>query len=104
RPSGEVGAQPAGLEYTFNTAALLTLKFEGEDIARADDLAFHAADLADALDPTNPIAHALDLHEDIDGTRDLRAQRSQRQVGRRHQDHVFEPEQRIAGRVRVDRR
>src|SRR5438270_170572 len=68
-----------------------------------NNIAFHAADLADALDPPNSIAHALDLHEDIDGTRNLRAQRSQRQIRRRHQDHVFEPEQRITGRVRVDR-
>ena len=82
--SSEIGAEPARLKRPFDTTAPLALKFEGEDIARADDLAFHAADFADALDPPNSIAHALDLHEDIDGARNLRAQRSQRQIRRRH--------------------
>src|SRR5690242_10115038 len=101
--SHEVGTQSTRLKRAFDQALALAAVVENEDVAAADDLAFHAADLANALNAPYTIAHALDMHEDIDGTRDLGAQSAQRQVSSRHQHHVFEPEQRIAWAVGVDR-
>src|SRR5438270_13124510 len=44
RANHEIGPQPARLIDTFDEAAALPGIFENENVARADDLAFHAAD------------------------------------------------------------
>src|SRR5438874_6983876 len=78
RANHEIGSQPTRLKRTLDIAGALALVLENENVACADDLAFHAADLTDALDPPNPIAHTFDMHEDVDGAGDLRAERSKR--------------------------
>src|SRR5438045_1377527 len=87
--NSEVRPQPARLKSPLDIAAALAGMFENEDVARADDLAFHAADLANPFDATNAVAHAIDMHEDVDGAGDLRAEGSKRQISCRHQHHVF---------------
>src|SRR5689334_24774605 len=73
RTHSEVGSQPTRFIDALDEAASLALVVQGEDVASADDLAFHSTDLADALDPPDAIAHPLNMHEDIDRTGDLGA-------------------------------
>src|SRR6266852_4024118 len=65
-PHGEIGAQSARLEAAFE-----------KPVAGGDDLALHAADLDDAVDPAGDGPPALDLHDDVDRARDLGADRPQ---------------------------
>ena len=44
------------------------------------------------------------MDQEIDGTDDLTSDRAHRKVGVRHQDHVFNARERVAGGICVDRR
>ena len=77
---------------------------EAIDILRLDVFTFHADDFTDAHDLALSIRQALQLHDDRYGGCDLAADAAD---GRRHSghgDHLFKPLERIAWRIRMDRR
>ena len=76
---------------------------EAEDLLHADHVFFHAGDLGDVDHFAGAVAHARDLHDDRDGRGDLLANRSFRQIQVGHGDHRFQPGQRVARSVGVDR-
>src|SRR5260370_41401238 len=81
RPSGEIGAQAARFEGAFEEpVAAFAAKLKREQVAGGDDLALHAANLDDTVDPADTVAHALDLHDDVDRAGDLGAYRPQWQI------------------------
>ena len=54
-------------------------------------------------DPAHAVAHALDLHDQVERADDLRADGPRRQVDMRHLHHVLDAGQRVARGVGVHR-
>jgi hypothetical protein len=77
---------------------------EGEDLVRRDDVALDPRDLGDAHDAPRPVREPRDLHDHVDGRRDLLAQRAHRETGAGEHHHVLEARERVTRRVGVDRR
>src|SRR6185312_13008924 len=75
-----------------------------EDVLERDHVRLHPENLRDVRDPAGAVDQAADLDQEVEGARDLLANRAVRQLdaGRHHQR--LEPRQRVAWRVRVDRR
>ena len=90
-------AHRGGLEGAEQDAvAALALIFVGEQVLHGDDLALHADDLGHVGDAADAVAHALDLHDQVDGaTICVRIALAGRLAGG-HPDHVLEAGERIA--------
>ena len=98
------GREVRALEAPRDAAvAVLALVVELEEVLGGDDLALHAGDLGHLGDPPHAVAHAADLHDQVDGALDLLAHRLGRQLEAGHRHHVLEPRQRVARGVGVDR-
>ena len=80
------------------------MKLVREQLLRGDDVAFHPHHLDDVRDTALAVTHAVHLADHVDRRSDLRAHGAGRQVDAGHADHVFETSQRLARRVRVNRR
>ena len=77
QPPGE-GRDDAGSDQLAENIAVRvhSLALELEDLGGGDDLALHAVRLLQAHQPPAPVFLTLDLQDDVDGGRDLRAQGS----------------------------
>src|SRR5262245_3234445 len=105
QPIAGLRADAGRTEAAHNLALLChTSLFEHEDLLHGDDVAFHAGDLRNTDDFTCAVTQARLLNDDLNRCRDLLAHRALGQVGRAHGDHGFDSRQRVARRVRVDRR
>ncbi|CRI64972.1 hypothetical protein THIOKS12210017 [Thiocapsa sp. KS1] len=78
------------------------LALEAKDLGHGDDVALDPVDLLDADDPAVTVFVALELDDQVERGRDLRAQRPAREVDARHGDHALDSGQGIAGCVRMD--
>src|SRR5262245_105033 len=101
----EIRPSAGSAEAAVNVACVIGM-FLGEaiDILRLDLFALHANDFTDAYELALSVRQALQLHDDRYRGCDLAADAAD---GRRHSghgDHLFKPLQRIAWRIRVDRR
>ena len=75
---------------------------EEEDILERDDLALHALHLGDVGDAPGAVPEAGELHDAVEGGRDLLADGPHRQVEAGHQHQRLEAGQGVAGAVGVD--
>src|ERR1700730_2541182 len=100
----EIGAHPGGFEGALDMAVVpLAVVLESEELSRGDDVAFHTRDFDDALHSADPIPHALDVYDEVEGARDMHTDRLERKVEVRHHHHVFDAVERVARRVGMDR-
>src|SRR5439155_4376868 len=100
----EARADAGRPELAEHALTVESLALEDEQILHGDELAFVAPDLTDLRDLAGTVLHPLDVHDKVDGRDHLLADRAQRQVRARHEDHGLDPRERVAGTVRVDRR
>ena len=77
---------------------------EDEDVLHGDDVALHAGDLRNGGDLARAVRQARDLHDELDGRRDLLADGAIGNVQIRHGDHGVEPIQRVTRAVGVNGR
>ena len=75
-----------------------------EDVLERDHVGLHSEHLGDVADPSRAVDEARDLHEEVEGAGHLLADRAQRQVDARREHEGLEAAERVARRVRVDRR
>src|SRR6266568_4769525 len=76
---------------------------EAEDVLHRDHVLLHADDLADLHDFASPVAQALEVHDHVQGARDLGANRAQGKVVARHQHERLDTCEGVARLVRMQR-
>ena len=75
-----------------------------EEILQRHDVRLHAQHLGDVRDAARAVDEAGDLHDHVEGRRDLLADRLERQLDAAGQDERLDARERVARRVGVDRR
>ena len=86
------------------TAGLLVRRLGEEQVLQRDHVGLHPEHLGDVRDPARAVDEARDLHEHVECARGLLADRAQRQVDAGGEHEGLEAGERVARRVRVDRR
>src|SRR5439155_118781 len=91
QPVEDAWADAGGGEPTDDSSlAVQTAADEPEDVLHRDHVFFHPGDLADLHDFPGSVPQPLEVDDDVDCARDLRPNRSRRQVEARHQDQSLD--------------
>ena len=69
---------------------------EPSDLLESDDITLHPDDLGKLCETTLTVGKACNLHDDVDGARDLLPNRAVRQAQVRHRDQRLKTTQRVA--------
>ena len=96
-----VGRMPVGLSSPVDLAVDEAGLLEGEDVLGQDLVVLDAVDLGDVDDLAGAVLEAGRVDDQVDGRRDLLADRPQRQLVAGHQDHRLEPPEHVLRAVRV---
>src|ERR1019366_6134521 len=100
---GELGHDSGGIEPAQDVSLRpQTVLLKQEDILQADDVAVGAGHFGHVGDAAGAVAHARDLHDDVNGRRHLVPQCLLRQAQVGHQRHGFNSCQRVPRIVGVN--
>src|ERR1019366_676436 len=94
------GGPEAAQDFSIRSQSLF---FEKEDILQADDVTVGARHLRDMGHASRAIAHARNLHDNVDGGGDLIPQRLFGKAQVRHKRHGLDARESVARTVGVDR-
>src|SRR5664280_1908061 len=97
----ELRTNASGLEAALDLALDDARLLEDEDVLHHDDIALHPLDLGDVRDATGAVLEPGLVDDEVDGRRDLLADRAEREVHAGHQDHRLETGEHVARAVRV---
>src|SRR5579862_375907 len=98
----EMGRLPGGMENAAHFSAFVdAAALENENVLERDHVAFHADNLGDGEDLAGTVGKTGDLHNRVDGVRNLVADGALRNIQIRHRDHVLDAGQGISRGVRV---
>ena len=98
---GEARPHPGWLQAALNLAIDEASLLEHEDVLEDDDVAFHALDLGDVGDLARAVLEPLLVDDQVDGRRDLLADRAQRQLDAGEEHHRLESGEHVARGVGV---
>ena len=105
-PLAEARADARALEVPEELAVLVDAHavVEEVEVLEDDHVALHAHDLADVGDAPRAVAQAAEVDDEVERRGHLLADHAHRQVHAGHQRHRLDAGERVARRVRVDRR